>query len=125
MWIGLFYSKSTSRLFHLENSTALSKGKDNMNAKDKQGVDPMQASLNVKLNLKEDSPLHLHSDILDLSVKNCEPVTIHLGLQQSIGDDTMSHTQVASHEMETKHLSSSPNVPKVTALMVISYILIL
>lgn len=122
MWIALFYSKSTSRLFHLENSTALSKGKDNMDVKDKQDVDPMKtpmASLNVKLNLKEDLPkaLHLPSEILDLSVKNCEPVNLHLSLQQSRGDDTVSHTQVASHEMEPNHSSSGPSISKVTALM--------
>ncbi|KAI7797992.1 putative protein FAM208B [Triplophysa rosa] len=122
MWIGLFYSKSASRLFHLENSAALSKEKDNVDGKDKQDVDLMQtpvSSLNVNLNLEEDSPkaLHLHSGILDLSVKNCEPVNLHLGLQQSKGDDTVLHPGVGSQEIAQKNSPSGPSSPKVTAFM--------
>lgn len=99
-----------------------------MDVKDNQDVDVMQthvSSLNVKLNLKEDPPkaLHLHSDILDLSVKNCEPVNLHLSSQQGRGDDTVTYLGVASEEMVPKHSPSGASSPKVTALMVISYIL--
>lgn len=127
MWIGLFYSKSASRLFHLENIAALSKEKDNLDVKDKQDVDLMQtrvSSVNVNLNLEEDShkALHLHSGIMDLSVKNCEPVNLHSGLQQSKGDDTVLHPGVGIKKIAQKNSPPGPSSPKVTAFLVIPYI---
>ncbi|XP_056628835.1 uncharacterized protein tasor2 isoform X2 [Triplophysa dalaica] len=122
MWIGLFYSKSASRLFHLENIAALSKEKDNLDVKDKQDVDLMQtcvSSVNVNLNLEEDShkALHLHSGIMDLSVKNCEPMNLHSGLQQSKGDDTVLHPEVGTQKIAQKNSPSGPSSPKVTAFL--------
>ncbi|XP_051508712.1 uncharacterized protein LOC127414603 [Myxocyprinus asiaticus] len=127
MWIGLYYSKSTSRLFDLDNSTALPKGKDT--AKVKQDRNPIQtpASLpSVELRSNEDPvrALHLSSDILDLSVKNSEPVNLHSVSNQSSEDNIASHSGVIlchEHETAPRHLPSGTKVtftiPTFTALM--------
>ncbi|XP_077079732.1 uncharacterized protein LOC143732486 [Siphateles boraxobius] len=127
MWIGLFYSKHTSRLFHLENSTALPKGKDVEKVHlDINAIQNAVSLLNVELTSKEDSssPAHLSSDVLDLSVKNGEPVNFCSVSNQSREKDTASqpggmsptckHGTTPSHS--TSGTSLSPN-PKVTALM--------
>ncbi|KAK7136215.1 hypothetical protein R3I94_014762 [Phoxinus phoxinus] len=128
MWIGLFYSKHTSRLFHLENSTALPKGKDVEKVHlDINAIQNAVSLLNVELTSKEDStPAHLSSEILDLSVKNGEPIQASLNFcllsNQSRKKDTASHpgemSPTCKHETTPSHsgTSLSPN-PKVTALM--------
>lgn len=126
MWIGLFYSKSTSRLFHLENSTILPKGKDIEKVHlDKNAIQSAVSLLNVELNTKEGSPkpAHLSSGVLDLSVKNGEPVTPCSISNQSRTKDTASEPVGISskkHETPTKHSSAgtSGSPSQVEALMV-------
>ncbi|XP_051949846.1 uncharacterized protein tasor2 [Xyrauchen texanus] len=127
MWIGLYYSKSTSRLFDLDNITALPKGKNT--AKVQQDRNPIQtlASLpSVELRSKEGPtlPLRLSSDILDLSVKNSEPVNLHSVSKQSSEDNIATHSGVIlchKHETAPRHLPSGTKVtftiPTLTALM--------
>ncbi|XP_065104408.1 uncharacterized protein tasor2 isoform X2 [Paramisgurnus dabryanus] len=120
MWIGLFYSKTTSRLFHLENSPAFPGGKDIKDVSVTQDADTIQtpmSSLNVEFNLKENFPktLQPNSEILDLSVKNGEPVNLHLYSKQRRRHDAVSYPGVVSHERAPKHspsrsLSYSPKV---------------
>lgn len=128
MWIGLFYSKHTSRLFHLENSTTLPKGKDVEKVHlDINAIQNAVSLLNVELTSKEDSsrPAHLSSEVLDLSVKNGEPVNFCSVSKQSSKKDTASHpggmSPTSKHETTPSHSPSgtsfSPNL-KVTALMV-------
>ncbi|XP_009302060.1 uncharacterized protein tasor2 isoform X1 [Danio rerio] len=125
MWIGLFYSKSTSRLFHLENSTILPKGKDIEKVHlDKNAIQSAVSLLNVELNTKEGSPkpAHLSSGVLDLSVKNGEPVTPCSISDQSRTKDTASEPVGISskkHETPTKHSSAgtSGSPSQVEALM--------
>ncbi|CAM4718392.1 unnamed protein product [Leuciscus chuanchicus] len=128
MWIGLFYSKHTSRLFHLENSTTLPKGKDVEKVHlDINAIQNAVSLLNVELTSKEDSsrPAHLSSEVLDLSVKNGEPVSFCSVSNQSRKKDTASHpggmSPTSKHETTPRHSPSgtslSPN-PKVTALTI-------
>ncbi|XP_016107841.1 LOW QUALITY PROTEIN: uncharacterized protein [Sinocyclocheilus grahami] len=126
MWIGLFYSKPTSRLFHLENSTALPKEKEvEIVNLDINAIQNAVSLLSVDLSQKADSakPVHVSSEVLDLSVKNDEPVNLHSVSNQCKSKDTASQFGEMSshkHEMAPRHsptgtsLSSSP---KVTALM--------
>ncbi|XP_016145914.1 uncharacterized protein tasor2 isoform X2 [Sinocyclocheilus grahami] len=126
MWIGLFYSKPTSRLFHLENCTALPKEKNvEIVHLDINAIQNAVSLLNVDLSQEADSakPVHVSSEVLDLSVKNYEPVNLHSASDQSIRKDTASQPgEMSSHKHETAprrspsgaSLSSSP---KVTALM--------
>ncbi|XP_056115730.1 uncharacterized protein tasor2 isoform X2 [Rhinichthys klamathensis goyatoka] len=122
MWIGLFYSKHTSRLFQLENSTALPKGKDVEKVHlDINAIQNAVSLLNVELTSKDDSsrPAHLSSEVLDLSVKNGEPVNFCSVSNQSRKKDTASHPGGMSPTTPSRSPSGtslSPN-PKVTALM--------
>ncbi|XP_058640088.1 protein TASOR 2 isoform X2 [Onychostoma macrolepis] len=126
MWIGLFYSKPTSRLFHLENCTALPKEKNvEMVHLDINAIQNAVSLLNVDLSQKADSakPVHVSSEVLDLSVKNDEPVSLHSVSDQSKSKDTASQPgEISSHKHETA-LRRSPSgtslssSPKVTALM--------
>ncbi len=127
MWIGLFYSKTTSRLFQLENCTALPKEKNvEMVNLDINAIQNAVSLLNVDLRLKAESatPVHVSSEVLDLSAKNDEPVNLHSVSNQSKIKDTASQPgEMSSHKHETAprrspsgtSLSSSP---KVTELMV-------
>lgn len=120
MWIGLFYSKHTSRLFHLENSTTLPKGKDVEKVHlDINAIQNAVSLLNIELTSKEDSfrPAHLSSEVLDLSVKNGEPVNFCSVSNQSRKKDIASHPGEMSPSHSPSGTSLSPN-PKVTALMV-------
>ncbi|XP_073724191.1 uncharacterized protein tasor2 isoform X2 [Misgurnus anguillicaudatus] len=125
MWIGLFYSRTTSRLFHLENSPAFPGGKDIKDVSVTQDADTIQTgmpSLNVEFNLKENLPktLHPNSEILDLSVKNGEPVNLHLYSKQSRRHVAVSYPGVVSHERAPKHSPSGRSLsysPKVKELM--------
>ncbi|XP_051964819.1 uncharacterized protein LOC127630954 isoform X2 [Xyrauchen texanus] len=124
MWIGLFYSKSTSRLFLLDSSTALPKRKETANVQ--QDINPIQSPslLSVELSSNEDQAqaLPLSSDILDLSVKNCEPVNLHPVTKQSKEDNIALHSGVISchkHEIAPTHFSSGTkdtSIPTLTAL---------
>ncbi|XP_051524556.1 uncharacterized protein LOC127423914 isoform X2 [Myxocyprinus asiaticus] len=126
MWIGLFYSKSTSRLFLLDSSTALPKRKETANVQQDRNPIQTPSLLSVELSSKEDpaQALPLSSDILDLSVKNCEPVNLHPVSKQSKEDNIALHSGVISfhkHEIAPRHLSSGTKVtfsiPTLTALM--------
>ncbi|XP_067270398.1 protein TASOR 2 isoform X2 [Pseudorasbora parva] len=117
MWIGLFYSKHTSRLFHLENSTALPKGNDVEKVHlDINAIQSAVSMLNVELSSKEDSirSVQLSSEVLDLSVKNGEPVSLCSVSDQSRQKDTASHETTPRHSPSGKSLSP---ISKVTALM--------
>lgn len=132
MWIGLFYSKTSSRLFHLENSAALSKEKEvEIVHLDINAIQNAVSLLNVDLSQKADSskPVHVPSEILDLSVKNDEPVNLRSVSNQCKSIDTASqpgemsfykHKTAPRHSPSGTSLSSSP---KVTALAVMYYIL--
>ncbi|XP_051758450.1 uncharacterized protein LOC127517196 isoform X3 [Ctenopharyngodon idella] len=127
MWIGLFYSKHTSRLFHLENSTALSKGKDVEKVHlDINAIQNAVSLLNVELSSKEDSsrPVPLSTEVLDLSVKNGEPVNLCSVSNQSRIKDTASHpggmSPTCKHETAPSHSPSGTSLslnPKVTTMM--------
>ncbi|XP_056319983.1 uncharacterized protein tasor2 isoform X2 [Danio aesculapii] len=125
MWIGLFYSKSTSRLFHLENSTILPKGKDIEKVHlDKNAIQSAVSLLNVELNTKEGSskPVHVSSGVLDLSVKNGEHVTPCSVSTRSTTKDTASEPVgilSKKHETPPRHSSSgtSGSPSRVKALM--------
>ncbi|XP_043103207.1 uncharacterized protein tasor2 isoform X2 [Puntigrus tetrazona] len=128
MWIGLFYSNPTSRLFHLENCTAFAKEKNvEMVHLDINAIQNAVSLLNVDLSKKADSakPVHVSSDVLDLSVKNDEPVNLHSDLlsNQSKRKDTASEPGDLSsheHEMTPRHSPSGKSIsssPKVTAFM--------
>lgn len=128
MWIGLFYSKHTSRLFHLENSTALPKGKDVEKVHlDINAIQNAVSMLNVELTSKEDSsrPAHLSSEVLDLSVKNGEPVNFCSISNQSRKKDTASHaggmSPTCKEETTPSHSPSGTSLspkPKVRGSMV-------
>ncbi|XP_016323777.1 uncharacterized protein tasor2 isoform X3 [Sinocyclocheilus anshuiensis] len=126
MWIGLFYSKHTSRLFHLENSTALPKEKEvEIVHLDINAIQNAVSLLSVDLSQKADSakPVHVSSEVLDLSVKNDEPVNLHSVSNQCKSKDTASQPGEMSshkHEMAPRHSPSGTSLsssPKVTALM--------
>uniref|UniRef100_A0A8C2GFF0 Transcription activation suppressor family member 2 n=1 Tax=Cyprinus carpio TaxID=7962 RepID=A0A8C2GFF0_CYPCA len=123
MWIGLFYSKTTSRLFHLENCAALPKEKKvEMVHLDINAIQNAVSLLNVDLSQKVDSAKPVSSEVLDLSVKNDEPANLHLVSNQTTRKDTASqpgemsfykHKTAPRHSPSGTSLSSSP---KVTAL---------
>ncbi|XP_067250590.1 protein TASOR 2 isoform X1 [Chanodichthys erythropterus] len=127
MWIGLFYSKHTSRLFHLENSTALPKGKDVEKVHlDINAIQNAVSLLNVELSSKEDSSrsVPLSTEVLDLSVKNGEPVNLCSVSNQSRIKDTASHpggiSPTCKHEKAPSHSPSGRSLslnPKVTTMM--------
>ncbi|XP_042617709.1 uncharacterized protein LOC109102327 isoform X2 [Cyprinus carpio] len=126
MWIGLFYSKTSSRLFHLENSAALSKEKEvEIVHLDINAIQNAVSLLNVDLSQKADSskPVHVPSEILDLSVKNDEPVNLRSVSNQCKSIDTASQPGEMSspkHEMAPRRSPSGTSLsssPKVTALM--------
>ncbi|XP_026124856.1 uncharacterized protein LOC113106975 isoform X2 [Carassius auratus] len=112
MWIGLFYSKATSRLFHLENCTAFPKEKTvEMVHLDINAIQNAVSLLNVDLSQKEDS-------VLDLSVKNDEPANLNLVSDQSTKKGTASQSN--RHETAPRHSPSGTSLsssPKVTALV--------
>lgn len=81
--------------------------------------------LHVDLSQKPDSAktVHVASEVLDLSVKNDEPVNLHSVSNQSKRKDTASQPgEISSHKHETAPRRSpsgtSLSSPKVTALMV-------
>ncbi|XP_052460754.1 uncharacterized protein LOC128018918 isoform X2 [Carassius gibelio] len=126
MWIGLFYSKTSSRLFHLENSTALSKEKEaEIVHLDINAIQNAVSLLNVDLTQKADSskPVHVSSEVLDLSVKNEEPVNLRSVSNRCKSIDTASQPGEMSsqkHEMAPRRSPSGTGLsssPKVTALM--------
>ncbi|KAL1270236.1 hypothetical protein QQF64_032525 [Cirrhinus molitorella] len=122
MWIGLFYSKPTSRLFHLENCNALPKEKEvEMVHLDRNAIQNAVSLLNVDLSQNADSakPVLVSSEVLDLSVKNDEPVSLHESKRK---DGAPQPGETSSHKQEkTPRRSSSgaslSSSPKVTALM--------
>ncbi|XP_073675094.1 uncharacterized protein tasor2 [Garra rufa] len=126
MWIGLFYSKATSRLFHLENCNALPKEKEvEMVNLDINAIQNAVSLLNVDLSQKADSakPVLASSEVLDLSVKNDEPVSLQSVSYQSKRKDGVSqpgekstHKQEMTPKGSSSRTSHSSN-PKVTALM--------
>lgn len=81
--------------------------------------------LKVDLSQNADSakPVHVASEVLDLSVKNDEPVNLHSVSNQSKRKDTASQPgEISSHkhEMAPRRSPSGTSLssPKVTALMV-------
>ncbi|XP_039521057.1 uncharacterized protein tasor2 isoform X4 [Pimephales promelas] len=118
MWIGLFYSKHTSRLFQLENCTALPKGKDVEKVHlDINAIQNAVSLLNVELTSKDDSSRP--SEVLDLSVKNGEPVNFCSVSNQSRKKDTASNPGGISPTTPSRSPSGTSLSlnPKVTALM--------
>ncbi|XP_050972415.1 uncharacterized protein tasor2 isoform X3 [Labeo rohita] len=124
MWIGLFYSKPTSRLFHLENCNALPKEKEvEMVHLDINAIQNAVSLLNVDLSQKADSakPVHASSEVLDLSVKNDEPANLRSVTNQSKRKDSASQPgETSSHKKKTGPRCSGTSLssnPKVRTLM--------
>ncbi|XP_066499421.1 protein TASOR 2 isoform X2 [Hoplias malabaricus] len=118
MWIGLFYSKPTSRFFHFDNCLQLEKN-DPPNVSD--DMSPVQATSFSFVGSKEDGtcPPHPVSDILDLSVKvsdvsdNCTVSQKNSGESLTTSSETRSGTEhtAESEEPVRANLSHSSNVP--------------
>ncbi|XP_036435276.1 uncharacterized protein tasor2 isoform X2 [Colossoma macropomum] len=131
MWIGLFYSKPTSRFFHFDHNSTLLERKDPPKVPDV--ISPVQASPPVSdagLSSKEDetSPLRPVSDILDLSVKVPGPSDHCIVSQGSSGESPKTSSDTGSRveqRVESKEpadgtsLSHSSKVP--TKLSAVNY----
>ncbi|KAL7884690.1 hypothetical protein AOLI_G00074600 [Acnodon oligacanthus] len=104
MWIGLFYSKPTSRFFHFDQNSTLLERKDSLKVPDV--TSPVQASPPVSdagLSAKEDraSPLRPVSDILDLSVKASGPSDQCIVSQGSSGESPKTSSDTGSRVEQT------------------------
>ncbi|KAI4895838.1 hypothetical protein NFI96_016993 [Prochilodus magdalenae] len=116
MWIGLFYSKPTSRFFHFDHNCPPLERKEPPKVPDAvQATPPMS---DAGLSSKEDktSPLHPVSDILDLSVKTSGPSDQCIVLQGSSGvsptPDTGSRVEQNANSKELSDGTDSSHASK-------------
>lgn len=108
MWIGLFYSKPTSRFFHLDNNSPFRERKQSPKVSD--NIQASSPLTDVGGTFKEDktSSLHPVTDVLDLSVRATEPSN-HCTVSQ--GGSVENPTSISDIRSRQEHTAESIQQP--------------